>query len=99
MDIDKELEDIFNDPLMAVSYQEAKLFDIPTDMKGVMANKKESPDHVAQRKQCEDFAQFKPLFAQIHQDLKSGKRQLLRVSKTTNLQEGRFYGSPAKTCG
>ena len=91
MDIDKELEDIFNDPLMNVSYQEAKLFDIPTDMKSVMANKKESPDHVAQRKLCEDFAQFKPLFAQIHHDLKTGKRQLLRISKTTNLQEGRFY--------
>lgn len=91
MDIDKELEDIFDDPLMNVSYQEAKLFDIPTDMKSVMANKKEAPDHVAQRKLCEDFAQFKPLFAQIHHDLKTGKRQLLRISKTTNLQEGRFY--------
>ena len=91
MDIDKELEDIFNDPLMNVSYQEAKLFDFHTYMKSVMANKKESPDHVAQRKLCEDFAQFKPLFAQIHHDLKTGKRQLLRISKTTNLQEGRFY--------
>ena len=91
MDIDKELEDIFNDPLMDVSYQEAKLFDIPTDMKGVMKAKKENPDHVAQRKLCEDFAQFKPLFAQIHQDLKTGKRQLQRISKTTSLAEGRFY--------
>ena len=36
MDIDKELEDIFNDPLMDVSYQEAKLFDVPADMKGVI---------------------------------------------------------------
>lgn len=42
-------------------------------------------------KLCEDFAQFRPLFAQIHHDLKTGKRQLLRISKTTNLQEGRFY--------
>ena len=91
MDIDKELEDIFNDPLMNVSYQEAKLFDIPTDMKGVMANKKELPDYVAQRKLCEDFAQFEPMFAQIHQDLKSGKRQLVKISRTTNLKEGHFY--------
>lgn len=60
MDIDKELEDIFSDPLMDVSYQEAKLFDVPADMKGVMAQKKDAPDHVAQRKLCEDFAQFKP---------------------------------------
>lgn len=49
MDIDKELEDIFSDPLMDVSYQEAKLFDVPADMKGVMAQKKDAPDHVAQR--------------------------------------------------
>ena len=47
MDIDKELEEVFNDPLMDVSCQEAKLFDIPMDMKDVMANKKVSPDHVA----------------------------------------------------
>ncbi len=91
MDIDKELEDIFNDPLLDVSYQEAKLFDIPTDMKGVMKVKKENPDHVAQRKLCEDFAQFQSLFAQIHHDLKTGKRQLKRISKTTSLSEGRFY--------
>lgn len=50
MDIDKELENIFSDPLMDVSYQEAKLFDVPADMKGVMAQKKDVPDHVAQRK-------------------------------------------------
>ncbi len=43
MDIDKELEDIFSDPLMDVSYQEAKLFDVPADMKGVMAQKKDRP--------------------------------------------------------
>ena len=91
MDIDKELEDIFSDPLMDVSYQEAKLFDVPADMKGVMAQKKDAPDHVAQRKLCENFSQFKPLFEQVHQDLKTGKRQLQRISKTTNMQEGHFY--------
>ena len=91
MDIDKDLEEIFSDPLMDVSYQEARLFDIPADMKGVMAAKKESPDHVARRKLCEDFAQFKPLFDWVHHDLKTGKRQLVRVSKTTNWQEGCFY--------
>ena len=48
MDIDKELEDIFKDPLMDVSYQEAKLFDLPADMKEVMAQKKDAPYHVAQ---------------------------------------------------
>jgi len=91
MDLDKELEDIFNDPLMDVSYHEAKLFDIPSDMKNVMKAKKDVPDHVAQRKLCEDFAHFKPLFDQVHHDLKTGKRQLLRISKTTSLAAGRWY--------
>lgn len=91
MDIDKELEDLFDDPLLDVSYQEAKLFDIPKDMKGVMKAKKDAPDYVAQRKLCENFAQFRPLFVQIHQDLKTGKRQLQRINKTASLSKGRFY--------
>lgn len=91
MNIDKELDEIFSDPLLDVSYQEAKLFDIPADMKGVMKRNKENPDHVAQRKLCEDFAKFRPLFVQIHHDLKTGKRQLQRISKTTSLAEGRCY--------
>ena len=33
MDIDKELEELFNDPLLEVSEEEARLFDMPEDMK------------------------------------------------------------------
>lgn len=91
MDIDKELEDIFNDPLMEVSGHESKLFDIPSDMKGVMKAKKDNPDYVARRRLCEDFAQFKPVFEQMHSDLKKGKRQLKRVAKTASLVEGHCY--------
>ena len=91
MDIDKELEDIFNDPLLDISSQEAELFDIPNDMKGVIKAKKETPDHVAQRKLCEDFAEFSPLFARMHHDLKTGRRQLLGISKTASLSEGCCY--------
>nr|WP_302947383.1 GIY-YIG nuclease family protein [uncultured Prevotella sp.] len=91
MDIDKELEDIFNDPLMEVSCHESKLFDIPSDMKGVMKAKKDNPDYVARRRLCEDFAQFKPVFERMHSDLKKGKRQLKRVAKTASLVEGHCY--------
>lgn len=91
MDIDKELENIFNDPLMDVSYREAKLFEIPSDMKAAMETHKGSPDYVAQRKVCEDFLQFRQLFVKVHNDLKTGRRQLKRISKTTNIQEGHFY--------
>ncbi len=37
----------------------------------------EMPDHIAQRKPCETFAQFEPLFKQNHADLASKKKVLL----------------------
>jgi hypothetical protein len=89
MDIDKELESIFDDPLLKVSYEEAKLFDIPQDMRRVIAKKK--PDYVAQHKLCENFDDYKPLFAKIHRELKEGKRSLVKINKTATLSAGRFY--------
>ncbi len=89
MDIDKELEDIFNDPLLKVSYDEAKLFDIPQDMRRVIAKKK--PDYVAQHILCENFDDYKPLFAKVHQELKEGKRSLVKINKTATLAAGRYY--------
>ena len=89
MDIDKELEAIFNDPLLKVSYDEAKLFDIPQDMRRVIAKKK--PDYVAQHKPCENFEDYKPMFAKVHQELKEGKRSLVKINKTATLAAGRYY--------
>ena len=40
MDIDKELEDLFDDPLLDLSEQEAGLFDFPEEMKRVMVRLK-----------------------------------------------------------
>lgn len=89
MDIDKELEAIFDDPLLKVSKEEAKLFDIPQDMQRVIAKKK--ADYVAQHKLCENFEDYKTLFAKVHQELKQGKRSLMRITKTATLTAGRFY--------
>lgn len=89
MDIDKELEEIFDDPLLKVGYEEAKLFDIPQDMRRVIAKKK--PDYVAQHKLCENFDDYKPLFAKVHLELKEGKRSLVKINKTATLAAGRFY--------
>ncbi len=89
MDIDKELEELFDDPLLKVSYNEAKLFDIPQDMRRVIAKKK--PDYVAQHKLCDNFEDYRPLFAKVHQELKEGKRSLVKINKTATLSAGRFY--------
>lgn len=89
MNIDKELEKIFNDPLLEVSDKEMALFDIPKDMKEVM--KKKKPDYTAQRKACEDFDLYRERFEEVHRDLKTGRRQLKRIGKTDSLQRGRFF--------
>lgn len=90
MDIDKELEAIFDDPLLNVSEREIELFNIPVDMRKSMESRNKA-DYVAQRRLCEDFEQYRPLFQQVHQDLRQGKRSLVRISKTINLQAGHYY--------
>lgn len=89
MNIDKELEAIFDDPLLKVSYDEAKLFDIPQDMRRVIAKKK--PDYVAQHKLCENFEDYRPLFDKVHKELKEGRRSLVKINKTATLAAGRYY--------
>ena len=89
MNIDKELEAIFDDPLLKMSEEEERLFDIPQDMRRVIAKKK--ADYVAQRKVCEDFEAYKPLFEKVHQELKVGKRSLEKINKTATLAAGRYY--------
>ena len=89
MDIDKELEAIFDDPLLKMSEEEESLFEIPQDMRRVIAKKK--ADYVAQHKLCENFEDYKPLFEKVHQELKEGKRSLVRINKTATLAAGRYY--------
>ncbi len=91
MDVNKELEELFNDPLLGVTYDEAKLFDIPADMKRVMERKRLQPDHYAQKKVCEDFHLFKPLFDKVQKELKEGKRSLMRIGKTSSMLKGSFF--------
>lgn len=89
MDIDKELEALFDDPLLRMSKEEKSLFDIPQDMRRVIAKKK--ADYVAQHKLCENFEDYKPLFVKVHQELKEGRRSLVKINKTATLSAGRYY--------
>ena len=89
MNIDKELEEIFDDPLLKLSEEEEKLFDIPQDMRRVIAKKK--ADYIAQHKLCENFEDYRPLFEKVHQELKEGKRSLIKINKTATLAAGRYY--------
>lgn len=89
MNIDRELEEIFDDPLLQLSEEEEKLFDISQDMRRVIAKKK--ADYVAQHKLCENFDDYRPMFEKVHQELKEGKRSLVKINKTATLIKGRFY--------
>lgn len=90
MDIDKELEEILDDPLLNLSDKETALFDIPTDMQKVMEARSKA-DHIARRSVCKDFEAYRHLFVRVHDDLKAGRRSLVRISKTINLQAGHYY--------
>ena len=90
MDIEKELDKLFDDPLLGdISPKEVELFRFPPDMRKVIHKKQ--ADYVAQPKPCEDFYRYIDGFKQIHNELRSGKRSLVRIAKTTNLKEGHYY--------
>lgn len=91
MDIDKELKDLFNDPLLDLTDKEVTIFNLPADMKRIMEARRLQPDHYAQRKVCENFELYRPLFAHVQQELNEGKRSLMKISKTVNLEEGRYF--------
>lgn len=91
MAIDKDILDVLNDPLFDSISDEKKLFDIPQDMRKVIEAKRIQPDHYAQRKVCEDFANYEALFKKVHRELKQGRRSLMMISKTESLEAGRYY--------
>lgn len=57
---------------------------------------KRAADEIAQRKTCEEFETFKPLFERVKRELKSGIRQTLTVHaldaiKLAEIQQGQFF--------
>ena len=90
MNMEDELNDILNDPLLDLSEKEKSLFDIPADMKKAQSEHKK-PEYVAQRKICENFGEYQEGFKQIHNDLRIGKRSLMRISKTDSLFVNHYF--------
>lgn len=46
---------------------------------------------IAQRKRCEDFERFKPLFEAVHRDLDNGARQTRRFGENAAINKGEFF--------
>lgn len=48
-------------------------------------------EEIAQRKRCEDFERFKPLFDAVRRDLDNGARQARRFGENAAIQKGEFF--------
>lgn len=48
-------------------------------------------EEVAQRNPCTDFAQFKPLFDQVHQELETGMRRTLKYQDNAEVNKGDLF--------
>lgn len=48
-------------------------------------------DLIANRQPCQDFDKFKPLFDEVQQDLKSGRKQTIRFEKSNDIDQGDFF--------
>lgn len=52
---------------------------------------KRAADEIANRTPCADFKQFKPLFAQVERELKSGIRKTLRYGRDTSITKENYF--------
>lgn len=48
-------------------------------------------EEIAQRKRCEDFDRFKPLFDAVRRELESGVRQTRRFGENAAVRQGEFF--------
>ena len=89
MDIKRELQELFDDPLLQITEKEQELFDVPPDMK--KKSVRETADYVAQRRLCNNFDVYHAKFLQVHQEIKQGLRKIIRFEKRGNLEENHYY--------
>lgn len=63
-----------------------------TDLRHVRAAAdRKAPEVVADRKPCDDFDAFSPLFNQVQAELDTGLRQTRRFERKAEIEPGRFY--------
>lgn len=84
-------DDIDDDELLAQLGVDAEQSDI-TQLRHVRsAADKRAAEEIANRQQCEDFDEFKPLFEQVQKELGAGLRQTRRFERKSEIAPGRFY--------
>lgn len=93
LDTAPDVEEDLNDAaLLAALEVDAKAQDNITHLTHVKPRAtRQTPDQVAQRIPCADFALFKPLFMQVQQELAAGIRQSRRFQKDASILKGEFF--------
>ncbi len=80
--------DIFEDDSFGLLDDEAaSIF----ELKHVPLLPKDMPNKIAQRKRCQDFDQFEPLFNQCHAELVAGVREARGFAGEQQIQPGHFF--------
>lgn len=52
---------------------------------------RKAAEDIANRKKCEDFDRFQPLFEQVERELKSGARKTIRFGRDAGVEVGNFF--------
>lgn len=87
--MDDRINEFLDDPIFALSEQEQQLFELTEPMKKASIDKAQA-DFIAQRRPCTNFEEYEAGFKRVHQELKEGKRRLVRYSIQT-IEEGHYY--------
>ncbi len=83
------LDDIFNDDFF--TRPDAKTADIFTLRHVPPPKPVESPDYVATRRPCKDFAVFEAQFQNCQREIKDGTRRLCEFMNEQQIDAGKFY--------
>jgi hypothetical protein len=88
MPIDKELEELFNDPLLEdIGKEDLSLFEVPDNFK---RSDNDKPDYVARRVHCANFSDYEEGFKKVHTELKTGRRSIKKFNANA-LKAGNYY--------
>lgn len=87
-----EADDVDDDALLEELGLDTEGDDSITQLKHVKPRADiQAAEDVASRKPCRDFASFKPLFAEIQNDLDTGRRETRRFAKDASIDKGEFF--------
>jgi hypothetical protein len=83
----ESIEDVFSDDDLGLLGDDAEsIFTLKHVPKFI-----EKPDYVAQRKPCQDFEQFEPLFKECQAALAKGKRKISPFMNEQQIYKGQFF--------